>query len=113
MKLCGVIQSCELTEPVYDAERILNLEATLTEILNAREERMREQNEMISLYGKPLVSFTMNIAGPVKNSLLIQKAFEEGLLLLRLFWHFRSLREGWKPREALPGGAESQPIHPL
>ncbi len=58
------------------------MEATLTEILNAREERMREQNEMISLYGKPLVSFTMNIAGPVKNSLLIQKAFEEGLLLL-------------------------------
>ena len=82
MKLCGVIQSCELTEPVYDAERILNLEATLTEILNAREERMREQKEMISLYGKPLVSFTMNIAGPVKNSLLIQKAFEEGMAQL-------------------------------
>ena len=57
-------------------------EATLAEILNAREERMREQSELLSEYGKPLVSFSMNIAGPVKNSPLIKKAFEEGVRLL-------------------------------
>ena len=57
-------------------------EATLQEVLMAREDRMREQNELLSKFGKPLVSFTMNIAGPVKNTELIRAAFFEGKRLL-------------------------------
>ena len=57
-------------------------EATLQEVLMAREDRMREQNELLSKFGKPLVSFTMNIAGPVKNTELIRAAFFEGKRML-------------------------------
>lgn len=57
-------------------------QATLEEILSAREERAMLQMEMLSKYGKPLVSFSMNIAGPVKNSPLIQRALEEGRRML-------------------------------
>ena len=57
-------------------------QATLEEILSAREERAMLQMEMLSEYGKPLVSFSMNIAGPVKNSPLIGRAFEEGKRML-------------------------------
>ena len=48
-------------------------------ILAAREYRAQRQQELLAQYGKPLVSFTMNIAGPVKNSALIRLAFYAGL----------------------------------
>ena len=52
---------------------------TLMELLDARERRAELQKKLISEYGVTLVSFTMNIAGPVKNSPLIERAFEYGL----------------------------------
>lgn len=52
-----------------------NLEA----ILAARENRMLRQKRLLAHWGKPLVCFTMNIAGPVKNSALIRLAFSAGL----------------------------------
>ena len=43
-------------------------EVSLSIMLECRENRAKTQQEMISLYGKPVVSFTMNIAGPGKTS---------------------------------------------
>lgn len=51
---------------------------SLMEILNARENRVRRQQELLAQFGMPLVSFTMNIAGPIKNSPLIRRGFELG-----------------------------------
>jgi len=64
-------------------------EVTLTQILSAREERVRLQHEMLAAHRCPLVCFTMNIAGPVKTSPTIERAFREGLgtLLQRLPQH--------------------------
>lgn len=53
-------------------------EATLMNILDARERRAQRQQELLTQYALPLVSFTLNIAGPVKNSPLIRRAFREG-----------------------------------
>ena len=53
-------------------------EATLMDILDARERRAQRQQELLTQYALPLVSFTLNIAGPVKNSTLIRRAFREG-----------------------------------
>ena len=53
-------------------------EAALAEILEARESRAREQNVLRERYGSAVVSFTMNIAGPVKDSPLIRRAFQAG-----------------------------------
>ena len=58
------------------------MEATLQMVLSAREERVRLQEEMRKAHGCAVLSFTMNIAGPVKISPLIERAFDEGLHLL-------------------------------
>ncbi len=45
---------------------------TLQEMLDAREQRFYRQQWLLSDYHCTLISFTMNIPGPVKNSYLIQ-----------------------------------------
>ncbi len=57
-------------------------DVSLTEILLSRENRVRLQAQISEQYRCPLISFTMNIAGPVKNSPLIRRAFEIGLASL-------------------------------
>ena len=57
-------------------------EVTLQEVLDARDRRAEEQRRLLALHGRPLLSFTMNIPGPVKDSPLIRRGFDEGLRLL-------------------------------
>ena len=54
-------------------------EATLEQILASREERVIRQREIIKKYSCPAISFTMNIAGPKKNSPSIERAFLKGV----------------------------------
>lgn len=54
-------------------------EVTLMQMLDAREKRACRQRELIAQYQKPLLCFTMNIAGPVKNSSLIRQGFLAGI----------------------------------
>ena len=53
-------------------------EVALMEVLEAREARVRQQNIFLEQHGAPVVSFTLNIAGPVKDSPLIRRAFYWG-----------------------------------
>jgi len=55
----------------------------LQDILLAREERVAKQKVFLEKYRCPLVSFTMNIAGPVKTSALIERGFRSGLKQLK------------------------------
>lgn len=48
-------------------------------MLLARDRRASRQAALLSRYGRPVISFTMNIAGPVKDSPLIHYAFRSGL----------------------------------
>ena len=52
---------------------------TLEEILRAHDTRADAQRRLLRTYRLPLVSFTMNIAGPVKSAPLIELAFDAGL----------------------------------
>ena len=52
---------------------------TLEDILRARDARADAQRRLLQVHRLPLVSFTMNIAGPVKSSPLIELAFDAGL----------------------------------
>ncbi len=54
-------------------------EVTLSEVLTARERRAQAQQALREKYARPVLSFTMNIPGPVKDSSLIRRGFEEGL----------------------------------
>ena len=55
------------------------MEVSLLDILNAREARVRRQQSLLAEYRAPLLCFTMNIAGPVKTSPLIEQGFRAGL----------------------------------
>lgn len=55
------------------------MEVTLEQILNAREERSYRQYQLSRKHGVPILSFTMNIPGPVKDTPLIRRAFQAGL----------------------------------
>ena len=57
-------------------------EVTLQEILDARERRAEAQRRLSKQLACPLISFTMNIPGPVKDSPMIRRAFDEGLRML-------------------------------
>ena len=54
----------------------------LNQMLEARERRVLQQRTLLERYKKPLISFTMNIAGPVKNSHTIRRGFALGRDLL-------------------------------
>lgn len=54
-------------------------EVTLQEILDAREQRAMKQQSMLKHNGGCVISFTLNIPGPVKLNPLIQKSFDQGL----------------------------------
>lgn len=60
-------------------------EVRLQDILLAREQRVAKQKELLTKYNCPLVSFTINIAGPVKTSPLIERGFRVGLKKLETF----------------------------
>jgi phosphoribosyl-dephospho-CoA transferase len=50
-------------------------EVELSQMLAARDYRVERQRALLERYRLPLVSFTMNIAGPVKNSPSIRRGF--------------------------------------
>lgn len=54
----------------------------LWQMLEARDRRAARQRELLTQYRRPLVWFTMNIAGPMKTSPLIRRGFEVGCTLL-------------------------------
>lgn len=59
------------------------MEVSLQEILAARERRVNKQQELLKIYRKPLICFTMNIPGPVKLDRDISIGFSVGNWLFR------------------------------
>lgn len=58
------------------------MEVTLEQMLAARENRVARQISLISEWNLPIISFSMNIPGPVKDSPLIRRGFREGCTAL-------------------------------
>lgn len=58
------------------------IEVGIDEILNCREKRVVIQNAMIRKYRKPVISFTMNIPGPIKTNNEIKNTFDIGKNLI-------------------------------
>ena len=66
------------TEEKKDHPVFAGKEVQLADVLNAREARVMRQEQLIRTYKVPLLCFTMNIAGPVKNNELIRRGFRTG-----------------------------------
>lgn len=58
------------------------MEVTLQELLDSREQRARKQRRLLSEYDGVLISVTLNIPGAVKDKPAYRKALEEGFALL-------------------------------
>ena len=52
---------------------------TVADVLSARDARVERQKRMLAAHGLPLISFTMNIAGEIKQDAWIERAFLEGV----------------------------------
>ena len=59
------------------------MDVSLRQVLEARDARAARQQALLSEYGRPLLSFCMNIPGPVKDSPLIRRAFRSGLAAMK------------------------------
>lgn len=57
-------------------------EVSLKEMLRAREVRAAQQMALLKEFKSTLICFSMNIAGPIKNSGLIKKGYEKGKRML-------------------------------
>ena len=85
---------------------MIEQEITLTEILTAREERVAIQNALLAEYKAPVISFTMNIAGPVKVTALSHRAFLRGMEQLRLGFLQNRMAVKQEFTRSLPTGDE-------
>lgn len=82
-------------------------EITLSEILSAREERVALQNALLEQYRVPVISFTMNMAGPVKLTALSHRAFAWGIEQLRLGFSQNKFSVLAEQSRSLPTGDEA------
>ena len=81
------------------------MEVSLLDILTAREARVQRQQQLLAAHRAPLLCFTMNIAGPVKTTPLIQRGFEEGLTLLDQQLPHETIL--FRENQVLPTGCEA------
>lgn len=58
-------------------------EQSLQDILEARERRVQYQEYLLNKYENTVVSYKLNIPGPIKYNSLIKQIFDEGLKLFR------------------------------
>jgi len=75
---------------------------SLTEVLHAREQRVERQRAMLARHGKPLVSLTLVMPGPVKDGPLARELYgaavaELDALVRACGWTLRSFQERFPP----------------
>ena len=85
----------------------MDREVTLMEMLETREARASRQRELLEEHRYPLVSFTLNIAGPMKNSPVLRRAFREGLERLEAALAAQGLRPLHQEEVDRPAGCEA------
>lgn len=74
------------------------MEVVLEQMLEAREARSMRQFTLNKQYGLPIISFSMNIPGPIKDTPLIRRGFLAGCAML----DHRLPKQAVKLREVLP-----------
>ena len=73
---------------------ITGREVAVLDMLNARDRRHAIQQELIRTHNATVISFTLNIPGPIKVFPLGEMTFEEGIRLIDSQLHAWSLKNG-------------------
>jgi len=73
----------ENPHPTDSAAENEALSVTIQDMMICRDRRAAIQNRLLQEYGRPIISFCMNIPGPVKTNALIRRAFDEGCKEIR------------------------------
>nr|MCR5825778.1 citrate lyase holo-[acyl-carrier protein] synthase [Oscillospiraceae bacterium] len=81
-------------------------EVTLEEVLAAREQRVRRQDALLARHRAPVISFTMNVPGPVKDTPLIRRAFAVGCRALQSALDEAGLAVAERSETLAPTGCE-------
>lgn len=81
-------------------------EVAVMDVVNARDERVALQTAMLEKWNKPLISFTMNIAGSIKYDSWIEKAFDEGVRRIEVQLNRRGIPVYEKHRKIAFTGCE-------
>ena len=79
----------------------------LIQVLEAREHRAQRQQALLAQYGLPLVSFSMNIAGPVKNTPRIRRGFQLGRRMLLEQLRLSGIQVVWEEQTDAVTGVET------
>lgn len=82
------------------------VEMTLAEMLEARECRAQHQRELLKQYHGTLISFTMNISGPQKDSERIRQGFRRGRQMLEQQLKLSGIPLCYQEERHLPSGWE-------
>lgn len=85
------------------------MEVTLEQMLAAREARAFRQFSLNKQWGLSIISFSMNIPGPVKDSPLIRRGFQEGCAALE----HRLPKSAIRHREVLDAVTGSEAVYVL
>lgn len=82
-------------------------EVTLEQMLKARDERVEEQKNLITSYGLPLISFTVNMPGSKKNTDCSRYIFYEGCSALLNRLKDKGILPVYQETRDLPTGHEA------
>ena len=67
---------------IQTARSLINMKSELSDVLESRERRVFLQSELTGKFHTPVISFTLNIPGPVKVLPLVPEAFFNGISLI-------------------------------
>lgn len=71
-----------------------NYKVNIADVLDNKEQRVIRQQKLIKKYGLPLISFTINMPGPIKNNQTVQEIFNCGITQIcqtvkKQAWNFK------------------------
>ncbi len=81
-------------------------EVTLEQMLLAKDNRAENQHKLITTYALPLISFTVNMPGPKKNTIYSRRIFHEGCRVLISVLKNKGICPIHQETKELPSGME-------
>ena len=70
--------------PTHNLSKSEEKAVSIQDMMHCREQRAKFQNSFLESYHSPVISFCMNIPGPIKTNSYIRQAFEQGYHAIKM-----------------------------